>query len=291
MNEENYNLINQAFQMFNDQMNTDYSFDNVDVMLTEAKKADRDIAEFARRFPDDTDDIVFTPGYYKMIKGEAFVSEGKVGFIVRTDIEERGAEWLHVVLHELSHIFCATHELKDGSDFYERYCKRSYEGSVTEGAINGGYAIWREFIAEFLARLVDLNMLDYSLRGNTKYINGRLEEIAGGAPFVKTKKTNLLVDVMTAKEVLGAPDKETAFGKLGKFKRLQTVSWIKLLNTVYDQLFDDKRNFWEIDFEFIESLGNNYLALTTEIVLGLMGDSRDMAAANKIMGRMVAGIE
>ena len=187
-NEEYYNLINQAFQMFNDQMNTDYSFDNVDVMLTEAKNADRDIAEF-------------------------------------------------------------------------------------------------------LARLVDLNMPDYSLRGNTKYINGLLEEIAGSAPFVKTKITNLLVDVMTAKEVLGAPDKETAFGKLAKFKRLQTVSWIKLLNTVYDQLFDDKRDFWEIDFEFIESLGNNYLALTTEIVLGLMGDSRDMAVANKIMGRMVAGIE
>ena len=287
-NEKYDQLVNQAFQMFNAQMNTDYSFDNVEVLYLTAENADKEIAEFLKMFPDDVEEEMLEPGYYKKIKGEAFVTENKFGFVVRTDIEERGLYWRHIVLHELSHIYCVTHELKDGSNFFKRYCIGNPEESSLDGIINGGYAIWREFVAEFLARLLDFDMADFALRGNTKEINGLLDEIAGGKPFIKTRITDMLLSIMTSKEIIQAPDKEAAFEKLKRFNKLQTCSWQRLLGTVYDQVFDPDKDVWEIDYDFIECLGNNYMSLCMEVVYGLMGDSRDVEKANRIMGRMIA---
>ena len=73
-NEKYDQLVNQAFQMFNAQMNTDYSFDNVEVLYLTAENADKEIAEFLKMFHDDVEEEMLEPGYYKKIKGEALSS-------------------------------------------------------------------------------------------------------------------------------------------------------------------------------------------------------------------------
>ena len=61
-------------------------------------------------------------------------------------------------------------------------------------------------------------------------------------------------------------------------------TWQGLLNTVYDQLYDKSRAAYEIDLEFIKSLGSNYLSLRTETMMKLVGGETDEDTLKKAMG-------
>ena len=47
--------------------------------------------------------------------------------------------------------------------------------------------------------------------------------------------------------------------------------WKKLLNAVYDHIHDEEKNFWEIDIDFIKSLGSYYLAIRAELMMKSIG--------------------
>ena len=102
-------LLDRAFDIFNQQMDTDYSRENVEMKLITAKTADKEIAEFLKRYPEACEEQMLEPGYYREIKAEAFVTPKRYGIIVRTDIPNQGLQWRHVILHEISHIYCITY--------------------------------------------------------------------------------------------------------------------------------------------------------------------------------------
>ena len=291
MSEEYIKLVDMAFKIFNDQMHTDYSRENVDVKFITAETPDEEIAEFLAQFPDACEEAMFERGYYKQIKGEALVTPGRYGIILRTDIEDKGLYWRHLVFHEISHIFCSTHELKDGSSFYKRYCADESGGSASNGKVCSGYAIWREFAADFLAILVDVAMPDPTLRGNSKEISQELEAIAKGEPFIKTRIKTVLLYTLVTSDVMDEPDRESSLKKLDRFKQLQTKSWKVLLGNVYDQMFDEDKDFWEIDYEFIKTIGENYMSVALEVVQDLLGDNYSVEEGNRIMRRMISGVE
>ena len=75
-------------------------------------------------FPDRLTDRYKEEGYFDF-HASAFIGEGKNsvdGILLRTDIERTPAMLYHILLHELSHAFCAHNEL-GGDSFYKRYCK------------------------------------------------------------------------------------------------------------------------------------------------------------------------
>ena len=291
MSKECIKLVDMAFKIFNDQMHTDYSRENVDVKFITAETPDEEIAEFLAQFSDACEEAMFKRGYYKQIKGEALVTPGRYGIILRTDIEDKGLYWRHLVFHEISHIFCSTHELKDGSSFYKRYCADEAGGSALNGEVCSGYAIWREFAADFLAILVDVAMPDPTLRGNSKEISQELEAIAKGEPFIKTRIKTVLLYTLVTSDVMDEPDRESSLKKLDRFKQLQTKSWKVLLGNVYDQMFDEDKDFWEIDYEFIKTIGENYMSVALEVVQDLLGDNYSVEEGNRIMRRMISGVE
>ena len=289
MNEEYINLVDDAFKIFNDQMHTYYSRETVEVKLITAETPDDEIAGFLRRFPEACQEEMFEPGYYKKIKGEALVTPDRYGIVLRTDIEETGLEWRHIVFHEISHVFCSTHELEDGGSFYKRYCEKDSDNRLNDIFMYEGYAIWREFIADFVAVLVDVAMPDPTIRGNSKYIRQELNEIAKGEPLAGLKVKNVLIDTLVTADMLHAPEKAESLKKLERFEKLQTPSWKALLSTVYDQIFNEDGNVWEIDPEFIKTLGANYSSLVMEVAAGILKENFNVDDGQKIMRRMMFG--
>ena len=268
--EEYLHFVDAAFGIFNDRIGTDYSRENIEVKFITAENADKEIPKFLKKYPEAVEEQMLEPGYYEYINAEAFVTSKKSGILIRTDIRESGPWWRHIMLHEISHIFCTTHELNDGSLFFKKYCLDYAESSIEDGIINAGYAIWREFIAEYMATLVDSEIRMMTLKQNEKHINEIISDIEAGVSNVKECIEAVMIDTLCTRDVLDAPDKKAAFEKLGRYKKIQSVSWQALLNTVYDQLHDKNKSVWEINLDFITTLGSNYLAIRKDVMMQMM---------------------
>ena len=130
---------------------------------------------------------------------------------------------------------------------------------------------------------------DPTIRGNSKYIRQELNEIAKGEPLAGLKVKNVLIDTLVTADMLHAPEKAESLKKLERFEKLQTPSWKALLSTVYDQIFNEDGNVWEIDPEFIKTLGANYSSLVMEVAAGILKENFNVDDGQKIMRRMMFG--
>ena len=261
-------IASEAFDLFNQQMDTDYSLGNVHLQLIDAGNADEIIPEFIKDYSEAVEPDMFEPGYYETFRAEAFVTPERYGIIVRTDTGEDANEWRHLIFHELSHIYCMTHELKDGENFQKKYIDvLPKEFTFEAGALAGGYSVWKEFVAEFMARLLDVFQVDFTIRHNARNTERVLDEIDRAVVDIRECIIGVLLDTMTTRDILNEPDKKAAFKKLERFERLQSPSWQGLLSTVFDQIFDPDRDFWEIDSEFIHELGDRYLGIKTAALM------------------------
>ena len=120
-----------------------------------------------------------------------------------------------------------------------------------------------------------------TLKQNEKHMNDVIGDLEAGAPDAKECIEAVLMDTLCTTDVLDAPDKKSAFEKLGKYQKIQSPSWRALLNTVYNQLHDESKSFWEIDLEFIKTLGGNYLSIRTAIMMQLMDGKFDPEMARQ----------
>ena len=119
--------------------------------------------------------------------------------------------------------------------------------------------------------------------GHLIFSISRWTQIENGAPDVKECIEAVLIDTMASKEVLETKDKAAVFGKLKRYDKLQSASWQGILNTVYDQLYDNSKAVYEIDLDFINNLGSNYLSLRTETMMKLVGGGADNDIIKKAM--------
>ena len=181
------------------------------------------------------------------------------GILLRTDVERSPATLYHILLHELAHIFCTHNEL-GGDNFYKRYCMDDTLSSEEDGAINAGYAVWRELIAELIASETDDNCDFLSLEGKEDILRYYMEELEDGDR--KLAVSMILCEALTSREGEPAETWGDTKKKVEKYKPFDDPLFMDLLELVVRKL---KRSFVEIDRDFILELGSLYLCLVTQL--------------------------
>ena len=181
------------------------------------------------------------------------------GILLRTDIERTPAMLYHILLHELAHVFCAHNELS-GDSFYKRYCMDSTLSREEDGAINAGYAIWRELIAEVIAFEMDDKCFVVPLREKAALLRYYEEEFENGDR--KRGISMILCEALTSKECEMSATWNVAQKKVAGHKPFDNPLFMDILGLVFRKLRD---NLVEIDRDFILELGSLYLCLATQL--------------------------
>ena len=199
------------------------------------------------------------------------------GVLLRTDLERAPAALYHILLHELAHIFCARNEL-DGDNFYKRYCADSTQSRAEDGAINDGYAIWRELIAEVVAFEMDDRCVVFPLKEKKDILKYYVREIEAGDR--KNGVSMILCEALTSKECETSTTWSAAQKKVAKHKPFDNPLYMELLELVYRNL---RNNFVEVDREFILQLGSLYLCFVMQLEVKKLG--RYLQTGNDTIGR------
>ena len=251
-----------AAETLNERMGTEFSEDNLVLSCFQTENQQEVFEQFCKQyFPDRLTDRYKEDGYFDF-HASAFVGEGENsvdGVLLRTDVERTPATLYHILLHELAHIFCTHNELS-GDSFYKRYCMDSTLSREEDGAINAGYAIWRELIAELIASEKDDNCVVLSLEDKEDILRYYMEELEDGNR--KMAVSMILCEALTSREGEPAATWNATKRKVAKYEPFDDPLFMDLLELVVRKL---KKNFVEIDRDFILELGSRYLFLVTEL--------------------------
>lgn len=251
-----------AAETLNESMGTEFSEDNLVLCCFQTENQQEVFEQFCKQyFPERLTDRYKEDGYFDF-HASAFVGEGENsvdGVLLRTDVERTPATLYHILLHELAHIFCTRNEL-GGDSFYKRYCMDDTLSSEEDGAINAGYAIWRELIAELIASEKDDNCVVLSLEDKEDILRYYMEELEDGNR--KMAVSMILCEALTSREGEPAATWNATKRKVAKYEPFDDPLFMDLLELVVRKL---KKNFVEIDRDFILELGSRYLFLVTEL--------------------------
>ena len=243
-------------------MGTEFSEDNLVLRCFQTANQQEVFEQFCKQyFPDRLTDQYKEDGYFDF-HASAFVGEGENsvdGILLRTDVERSSATLYHILLHELAHIFCTRNEL-GGDNFYKRYCMDDTLSSEEDGAINAGYAIWRELIAELIASEKDDNCVFLSLEDKKDILRYYMKELEDGDR--KLAVSMLLCEALTSREGEPAATWGDTKKKFEKYAPFDEPLFMDLLELVVRKI---KKNFVEIDRDFILELGSLYLFLVTQL--------------------------
>ncbi|CAK7024277.1 MAG: hypothetical protein EUB_02267 [Eubacterium sp.] len=257
-------LLEHAIRIFNERTDADFSGERI---LLEYLTADDAIPVFEKfcseHFPHRLSDRYMEDGYFDF-RASTFVSkepDGIDGILLRTDIPCHPDELIHVFLHELAHIYHTRNEL-DGKNFYDLYCDGQAESTYEDGAINAGYAVWRECIAEIVAFELDDDWIVEPLKRKKRLLTQLRRDI--DPMNGKLAVSQILVAVMTSKEVEMADSWDIAKEAIDSLSLFEHPQEIALMALVYKQL---RERFVEIDIEFISALGTLYLSVLSAIMI------------------------
>lgn len=207
----------------------------------------------------------------------AMVGEEKVGLMFRSDLWESTADFRHSVFHELAHIYCLLCEMPRSEHFIDIYlgCTPETDFSTPEerqedGMVSAGYEIWREFIADYIAILLDSEGFEHDFRSGAQYMREMLKGVGCGKPMSKRAMSNFLVAVMTCSDVDNAVKRASGLVN-SSIRPLLT----KVVEMVYAHIvipvareWNVGNNYpWMIDRQFIRDLGSNYLMFLTCMML------------------------
>ena len=250
-----------AAETLNERMGTEFSEDNLVLRCFQTENQQEVFEQFCKQyFPDRLTDQNKEDGYFDF-HASAFVGKGENsvdGILLRTDVERSPATLYHILLHELAHIFCTRNEL-GGDNFYKRYCMDDTLSSEEDGAINAGYAVWRELIAELIASEKDDNCAFLSLEDKEDILRYYMKELEDGDR--KLAVSMLFCEALTSREGEPAPTWGDTKKRFEKYAPFDEPLFIDLLELVVRKL---KKNFVEIDRDFILELGSLYLFLVTQ---------------------------
>ena len=251
-----------AAETLNERMGTEFSEDNLVLCCFQTENQQEVFEQFCKQyFPERLTDRYKEDGYFDF-HASAFVGEGENrvdGVLLRTDVERTPVTLYHILLHKLAHIFCTHNEL-GGDSFYKRYCMDDTLSSEEDGVINAGYAIWRELIAELIASEKDDNCVVLSLEDKEDILRYYMEELEDGNR--KMAVSMILCEALTSREGEPATTWNATKRKVAKYKPFDDPLFMDLFELVVRKL---KKNFVEIDRDFILELGSRYLFLVTEL--------------------------
>ena len=229
-------IYESALQFFNEQMGTSYTLTNPELILITKKNAvavknaviDRLYAH---------NHYTETPSDFNYMRAEALIGmdggtvSGQAAILYRTDI--RGWDSPdNVLLHELGHVFALTREY-GGKLFYDAI-------DTDNTALFSGYLIWKEFIADYIARIC---LSRYPVK-----LSSFRPTITDKNRFLSHDKHNhdylsaYLAQAGCADEIHKHPEcLDTA---------LEGIPYSRCIRVIAPQL--RKERFWEIDEELIE---------------------------------------
>lgn len=250
-----------AMLCFNEKIETNFTSENTVLVFFTPKTGTKVYEEMCKQyFPNRLTQEYKRKGYFNTFLAQAFVGKDKYGILMRSDINLPAEEWFHIILHELSHIYCTTNEIEDGH-FYDKYCLNYAEDSIIDGYINAGYAVWRECIADIMANSINPYFYGYELTDLKNELQRLMKRIVPFADEAKQCMSLILAYIMTSAEGYTAEtwaELNTVIPNLKIFKNEQIYD---VLHHVYDNLH--KTPYWGIDINFIEQLGFKFLMLCT----------------------------
>lgn len=261
-------FLQQACELYNDNFDTNYSLDNIKIAFCTLDNIVEVYNEFTQKYGFHSEKRIMSD--FESVWAEAFVGQTDIddpahvdGLLVRIDPPKEFATLQYykiMLVHEIAHIFCTTHEIKSagkaGQRFYDLYCA-DIPGTPSEeynnGYINAGYAIWREFIAEIVQDIV-YQQPALHLNEISKQLRSLANNIKLGNPDAKSFLHRYLSDIMNTWEGAEAETWEELEKKLNKMK----MPFMSIIHHVYDMLHNDY--CYKINPEDVESLGSMYMA-------------------------------
>ena len=252
-----------AAETLNERLGTEFSEDNLVLRCFQTENQQEVFEQFCKQyFPDRLTDRYKEDGYFDF-HASAFVGKegGADGILLRTDVVRHPVELEHILLHELAHIFCTHNEL-GGDSFYERYCMDDTISREEDGAINAGYAVWRELAAELIAFELDDNCDVIPLRRKKELLNYYEGELLTGNG--KMGVSMILCEAMTSAEGEESMTWDAAKGKFARFKPFDDPLYRDLLALVFTHI---REHFIKIDRDFIYEIGVLYLSITAQAMI------------------------
>lgn len=190
------------------------------------------------------------------------VPEKIYGILVRLDTSVEGLAWYQVILHEMSHIFCIVEEL-DGENFQDKYSQERIGANNQYWCASIGYTIWREFIADHIAALINPFMRSVSLADLRKLSRELGNRVKADDPDRAIYCSELLFYLFSNPKIKNAKDAPEIFQILERNRifstKKQRVAYLDIMALIHRQL--QRENFWEIDFGFMKEIGVAYLSL------------------------------
>lgn len=242
--------------------------DNLKVKILTPEEGIAGYERFCKQyFPsylDEYSDDYTAEGYIDTFGAQAFVNGALYGILLRSGEANDPPGWYEIVLHEMSHIFCIVHE-KGGTNFFRTYCVDSENGAITVG-----YAVWREFIADYIS--VRINPFFHwittgELRERVRFWD---RDIFAPTKDAEAAASCLLADIFSNKQVNSFSNARDILQYLNANRIFPSKAILEyytiLLETIFQQV--SKNEFWKISVDFIESVGSAYLGLLMHKIMG-----------------------
>lgn len=198
-------------------------------------------------------------GYMNSFVAQAFVNGNIYGILCSLDADINPNFWYEAIFHEMTHIYCKTHEFM-GKDFFKEYCLGEKEESGVDVIIADGYAVWSEFVAYCWGAELDPFSNPLSMRQVREEIRELDAHIVAENAEVKTVVSQMLAHIFRNPDVRNTGSAVTAFELIEKNSVFATKERAKsfqpLITTIFEQLQTD--NYVEISPFFMDDLGSAY---------------------------------
>ena len=190
------------------------------------------------------------------------VPDGIYGILICLDTFDEGDDWYQIILHEMSHIFCIIHEI-GGENFQYKYSKE-YLGETEQYWYSSiGYAVWSEFIANYIASQINPLVMPLSLAKLRVVIRGLDEGMNVNNPDRAQNCSQVLSYIFLNSRIRAAKDADSVFQILEKNRifasKERSGHYHEIISLLFDRL--EQERYWTIGPEFIEKLGTAYLSL------------------------------
>ena len=261
-------LLQKACEMFNERCHTNYSLDNIKIAYCTIDNIVETYKTFTKQYGFHSE--IRKRSDFESVLAEAFIGQTDIddpdhvdGILVRTDPPtdlNDPESYLILLVHELSHIFCITHEIdsasKAGQRFFELYCA-DIPGTPAQdynnGYMNAGYTIWRDFIAEIMQDIV-YQQPSKHLGVIYPILQLLADEVKIGNPASKSAFHRYLSEIINTWE---GSEAET-FDDLKPLLEKLNLPFIRIVEYVFNNLHG--KDCYKITPSFIEGLGAMYLS-------------------------------
>lgn len=206
-------------------------------------------------------------GYMGSFVAQAFINCDVYGILCSLDADVEPNCWYEIILHEMAHIYCITHET-DGGNFFEKYCFHLDEKGKAEpnGTMAAGYTVWREFIAYYLGAELAPFSSPLSLARVREKVRDLEKDVDMDNPDTKMLVSQILAHIFQNPTVRRAENAATVYEILEKNRifasKVRIECYKQLIETIFVQLL--KNDYWKISPFFIDDLGSTYIGMLVQ---------------------------